>query len=170
MNVDWKEVDRFFDDNRALVSALVAVESGGDVFASRYEPHYSYLWDVVVDSPRRCEDVYRPNDFKGVAGVTSHHTEFVQQRTSWGPIQIMGAVAREYGYKGSFAALCGDLGIRYGIWHLLMLKRRLESKGLCRQGDLIAAYNGGWARRCADGEYVNQAYVNKVEAVLEAME
>lgn len=167
MGVDWGAVDAFVENNRGLIAALTAVESGGDVFASRFEPHYSYLWDVVADGPKRCDDVYRPNDFEGVAGVTSMHTEFTQQRTSWGPLQVMGAVAREYGYRGSFAALCGELGVRFGCWHLIALKRRLAAKGLNGVDDLIAAYNAGWARRDADsGEYLNQRYVDKVNAAL----
>lgn len=169
MNVNWAEVDRFLEDNRPFIRALIAVESGGDVFASRYEPHYAYLWDVVANAPKRCYGTYRPNGFLGVNGVTSNHTEFIQQRTSWGPIQIMGAVAREYGYKGSFPALCGELGVRYGVWHLLTLKRRLENKDFCQQSDLIAAYNAGWVRHSKDGRYVNQQYVDKVNAELKAV-
>ena len=169
MSVDWDRVDEFVEGNQRLIAALMQVECGGDVFASRFEPHYQYLWDVVSDKPKRCTGVCRPNDFFGISGVTSMHTEFNQQRTSWGPLQVMGAVAREYGYKGPFAALCGELGIKYGVWHLIALKRRLLAKGFEDDDDLIAAYNAGWARRDDSGRYLNQGYVDKVNAALLAV-
>lgn len=162
----WAKVEVFIEHNRPLISAITQVECGGDIFAARVENGYSYLWDVRMDKPRRCEGIYRPNDFLGIANTTSHQTEFIQQRTSWGPMQVMGAVAREYGFKGSFAALCGELGMKYGALHLMRLKKRLIKKGLDREDDLIAAYNAGWARRGEDGAYLNQRYVDKVNAVL----
>lgn len=161
------DVDGFIEDNLALIAAITQVESSGDVFAARFEPNYQYLMDVVSGKPTRCFSAYRPNGFPGVRGVTSAHTEFVQQRTSWGPMQVMGAVAREYGYMGSFAALCGPLGVHYGALHLMRLKARLVAKSAFRESDLIAAYNAGSARM-AGGEYVNQVYVDKVNAALVA--
>lgn len=165
----WAEVDAFIENNQPLISAISQVECGGDIFAARFENGYSYLWDVRANNARRCTGIYRPNDFLGIAGTTSHQTEFVQQRTSWGPMQVMGAVAREYGYKGSFPALCGELGMKCGALHLMRLKKRLLAKGLIREDDLIAAYNAGWARRGDDGKYLNQRYVNKVNAALTAV-
>jgi len=157
----------FYIENRPLVDAIIQVESGGDVYASRYEPHYQYLWDVRANAPFRARGRSLPPGFKSPRFVSSN-TEFVQQKHSWGPMQVMGAVAREYGFKGRLTELCGERGLHYGLTHLQALSRRLVRAGLESQDDLIAAYNGGWARRNeSSGAYLNQGYVDKVNAAIE---
>lgn len=84
-------------------------------------------------------------------------TERNGQQTSWGLMQVMGAVAREYGFTGWFPKLCDpSLGVHYGAQHL--------KKFYARYGnwhDTIASYNAGSPVKI-DGRYRNQAYVDRV--------
>jgi len=81
-------------------------------------------------------------------------------------MQIMGAVAREYGYRRHFPGLCSDVkaGVYYAVKHLSMLHVRFYS----RYGwpGVVAAYNAGSVRWDNTGEtvFVNQGYVDKVKA------
>ena len=69
----------------ALIMAIVSVESGGDPCATRYEPHYHYL--------------FKPETFAKLNRITEN-TEIIQQKTSWGLMQVMGGVARERKFIG----------------------------------------------------------------------
>lgn len=112
-----------------LVAALILQESGGNSRAIRHEPEYRWLWPgggPVTPPP----------------GV-SLATEVAQQRTSWGLMQVMGAVAREYGCREPFlTALIDDpaLGLRFGCLHLAVLFARFPGAG--REG-AVSAYNAG---------------------------
>ena len=64
------------------VYAFVMTESSGNEYAMRHEPHYRWLF-----------------------GQNHSPTERIGQMTSWGLMQVMGAVAREYGFSGHFPAL-----------------------------------------------------------------
>ncbi|WP_019865146.1 lysozyme family protein [Methylovulum miyakonense] len=82
-----------------------------------------------------------PRGFTGVPGVTTDSEEFEGQKTSWGPMQVMGAVAREYGFRGEFQDLCGVPGIIYGVRHFVNLHRQFSaSHGI---DGVISAYNAG---------------------------
>jgi hypothetical protein len=137
-----------------ILRAVVMVESGGDPWATRYEPHYRWLWDVRRNKPfRGTEDMFR-----GPIGVSAP-TEMTCQKTSWGLMQVMGAVARERGFDGRFLSeLCDvETGMRFGCLHLLGYYRR--------HGDweqAVISYNAGSPRRGADGQWVNQVYLNKL--------
>jgi soluble lytic murein transglycosylase-like protein len=122
-----------------LVSAIVQVESGGNQWAMRYEPHFEWITD---DRP------------KGVSAAT----EIEQQRTSWGLMQVMGATARDLGCDAPFlSVLCSpSVGLEYGCRYLA---RQLERYG--SEVEAVAAYNAGSVRRSGD-EFVNQSYVDKV--------
>ena len=88
-------------------------------------------------------------------------TEWWGQRMSWGPMQVMGAVARELGFRRPFGALCDAyIGLQWGCQHLLSLKTRFLS-GYGWEG-VVAAYNAGSPRRGDDGKWVNQDYVDTV--------
>lgn len=118
----------------ALVKAIVHTESSGNPWAYRYEPHYKYL-----------------------VGSNLRVTEQVGQQTSWGLMQVMGAVAREHGFTGWFPELCQPaLGLEYGCRHL---KRYADQYG--HWHDVIASYNAGSPRKVGE-QYVNQSYVDKV--------
>lgn len=150
-----------------LVQAIVQVESGGECCAIRYEPDYPYLWDVARRQPYRVRPVDRsldraPRDFPAPAGI-SRHTEWIGQQMSWGPMQVMGAVAREYGLQGFLAELCDPMtGLGYGCRHLANYRDRFVATDGWR--GVAAAYNAGSVRKTADERFENQPYVDKVAA------
>lgn len=128
-----------------LVEAIVIVESARDPWAVRYEPGWGYY----------C----KPDYFcKRVSPPCTLETERVMQATSWGLMQIMGAVARELGFKGALTQLVDPLlNLELGCRHFLRLKRAGYTVH-----DNIAAYNAGSARKMDSGKYINQSYVDKV--------
>jgi len=123
-----------------LVRGVISVESGWDTWATRYEKKYRWLWPGY-------------NQVVAPAGV-SHDTEVMQQMTSWGLMQVMGAVAREMGFRERFISrLCNPIvGVRYGCKYLEHMKEKRGWDG----EDLISAYNAG--RPTKD----NADYVRKV--------
>lgn len=149
----------------ALVRAIVVVESAGNRWAWRAEPAYRWLWDWAANRPfRRITLDERvgeraPDDFPHPPWC-SRHTEWWGQQCSWGPMQVMGAVARQHGYVGPFPRLCGPEGVRVGCRHLAILR---DEHGPDWR-DVAAAYNAGRPRRRQDGRYVNQDYVDRVAA------
>jgi hypothetical protein len=148
-----------------LLRAIVLVESGCDAYAWNPEPAYRYLWDVVHQLPfRALTDAERasevpPKDFPYLVGARD--AEWWGQQASWGPMQVMGGVARELGLTGHFPALCDiHLGIDFGARYLTSLRKRFQSTYGWR--GVVAAYNAGSPRFAGD-VFVNQAYVDKVK-------
>lgn len=120
-----------------IVTAVVQTESAFQPWSIRYEPGYSYLHPPDGD--------FTP-------------TERNAQKTSYGVMQVMGAVAREYGHRGWLTELCDPpVGLEYGCRHLAAYFKRYRN-----WSEAIAAYNAGSPRRTESGELVNQEYVNKV--------
>src|SRR5574337_628443 len=121
-----------------LVAAVVEVESSFDPYAIRYES--AYKWLVGRDEQ-----------------LTA--TERMQQMTSWGLMQVMGGVAREYGFTGFCSRLCiPSVGIYYGMLHLEKYHRRYPN-----WSETIASYNAGRPVTVpTNGKFVNQAYVDNV--------
>jgi hypothetical protein len=135
-----------FDLKYPLVMAICKVESNFDPWATRHEPHWKYHLTT--------------NKFAKELHI-SNQTEKVLQEISWGPMQVMGTVARELGYTDHLTKLCIlTNGIHYGCKKLNSLFEKYEYRN-----DVIAAYNAGSPRKSGD-LYVNQSYVDKV---LEAM-
>ncbi len=128
-----------------LVAAFCRVESSGQRYATRFEKNYRWLSDPQVHARE--------------LGL-SFDTEVVAQSHSYGLMQIMGATARSFGFKGYCVELCNvDDGLEYGcryLGHCIDRFRPLEHA--------IAAYNAGSPRDVApaDGVLDNQAYVDKV--------
>lgn len=151
----------------ALLSAIVEVESTRDPFAWKVEPPYRYLWNLRTGAPFRTltpaeiASERAPLDFPHL-DISSRDTEWWGQQASWGPMQVMGAVAREFGFRGHFPALCGPLGIDYGARYLAALTERLLARYTWE--GVVAAYNAGSPRRRADGQWENQEYVDRVRA------
>lgn len=153
----------------ALVEALVLVESDGNPFAWNPEPHYRYLWDVKRAKPfrpltaeERISEV-PPFDFPCLAGDKDQ--EFWAQQASWGLMQLMGAVARERGFKGPYLPeLCDvPLNLAIGCAHLQGLV--LWADGNLQQA--LGAYNagkGGWESEAG------QRYADKVLKQMRAIE
>jgi len=159
-----RELCALYDVPYRVVLALIEVESKGNPYAIRVEPAYPYLWDVKKKRPftipedHNRSSMVAPSTFHSLHG--SRNTEWVGQKTSWGPMQVMGAVAREYGFEGWFPELCGDPGVQLGIIHFSRLYRKYESQWGWQGA--AAAYNAGSAI-LVDGKFKNQQYVDKVE-------
>lgn len=158
-----------YDIPESIISAIVKVESNGNVFAHRVEPPYRYLVDVKTKKPFRkltsleSKSETAPKDFPHIYNLSSKNTEWLGQQASWGPMQIMGAVAREYGFKEYFPALCSFAdGLEYGCLHLSALRKRFLKKHGWE--GVVAAYNAGSPRYLENGDFVNQDYIDKVIA------
>ena len=135
------------DIDYKLIMAIAKVESNYNQWACRYEPKWSYFYDV--------------SGWAKLLGQTEA-TERMQQATSWGPLQVMGSVAREHNFRGYLSQLAvTNIGLRYGCLHLRKFLNRYA-----RLDDAISAYNQGSPRKDGDGLYVNQGYVDKVFAAM----
>ena len=130
----------------ALVLGIIETESNGNPHAARYEQNYRW---TLPQAPR--------------PGNCTQNTETVMQKTSWGLMQIMGAVAREHGFTGWLSALTGpEQNVIVGLIHLVKLhKRFFEKYGM---DGVVAAYNAGSPRFEEGGKFVNQKYVDLVKA------
>ena len=125
------------------VYAIIQKESSGISSAMRYEKNWKYL--------------ARPDFYADRLNITTD-TEIQLQKFSYGLMQIMGSVAREYGFADSLALLIDPFrSLEYGCRHLKNFRRRYP---LGR--DWIAAYNAGTPRKNPDGTYSNEEYVKKV--------
>lgn len=132
-----------------LAVAICGQESGFMPSVARYETNWSYLFEV--------------EKYSKLLGIT-FQTEFQLQKFSWGPMQIMGSVARELGYEGHITELIiPKYGIYYGCSKLRSLSSRYSD-----QLDVIAAYNGGNASK-VNGAYRNRQYVESVKKRLEKL-
>lgn len=127
-----------------LVASIAEVESNSNPWSTRYEPHFNYL--------------YKPEEFS-IRGIPTVETEKQMQKMSWGLMQVMGATAREMGFKGRFLAeLCDpSLSLEYGCRYLKRQYGRYND-----WNHAIAAYNAGSARKREDGTFFNQRYVDLV--------
>ncbi|MFH1136566.1 MAG: transglycosylase SLT domain-containing protein [Pseudomonadota bacterium] len=144
--VDWRPSARSAAASRgldpALVEALALTESAGEVFAVRYEPSYQWLFQPARFRPRN----------------STLETEVVFQKTSWGLMQIMGAVAREHGFRGWLPELCQpEINLEYACRRLEFLLERFGG-----EAEAVSAYNQGSPRRGPDGSFLNQGYVDRV--------
>lgn len=148
-----------------LVLAIIQVESAGDPEATRFEPHYRWLWDVAGNAPFRLSAAEAkakqpPRSFPAHRGTTPA-TEFIQQQTSFGLMQVMGAVARELGMARPLVALCETTtGIEYGCRQLRRLADRFYERDGYGWAGVVRAYNTGHPRCSKAGD----AYLEKVQA------
>jgi len=127
----------------AIAWGVCGRESGFDIGATRYEAGYRWLVRDRRLKPANCSDA----------------TEIMMQKTSWGLMQVMGAVLREQGFEGWLNQISCDPAaqVEYGCRHLAKAIRRW---GSVEAG--LAAYNAGSPRRTATGRFVNQHYVDDV--------
>lgn len=127
----------------SLLAAICAKESSFNPWAWNPEPAYRYLWDNARRAPFRAlttaERVSEtpPADFTAAAGDKDQ--EWWGQQASWGLAQVMGAVAREHGFKGGyFPELCDpEVGLEYACRLLAKLLARYELP------EALSAYNAG---------------------------
>ncbi len=128
-----------------LVASIVMVESEGVPEVTRYEPNWRHFKDAEKHS--------------FTSGITEE-TEKIHQATSWGIMQVMGAVARELKFDGSLPELIDiDKGLYVGCAKLRQLLNKHGSENI---KDAIAAYNAGSPQKNQNGSYINQGYVDKV--------
>ena len=146
LKLNWQLITMIADKyeiDPCLIGAIIWVESKNVSNACRYEKHYKWLVDVELYAK---------------INKQSKATEEIQQKTSFGVMQVMGANARESGMQDHLVKLCKpNIGITFGCRYL----RRLFDKHKNIK-DVIASYNAGSPRRNIDGDYVNQEYVDKV--------
>lgn len=156
-----------FDLPAALISAVIAVESAGDTWAMRHEPHYRWCWDPIERQPytlrrAQADSASAPDDFPHYR-YSSRHTEYMAQRTSWGLMQVMGAVARERGLSQPLPTLCRPgRGIEYGCRHLACLRdRHFAAAGWA---GVLDAYNDGSRRIERAHDYPHKVAAVSAEA------
>ncbi|RJX18978.1 MAG: lytic transglycosylase domain-containing protein [Desulforudis sp.] len=138
-----------YDLDPFLVGAMVLTESGGDPWAARYEPAWRGIVQTKGLKPSTCSD----------------ETEQRLQMTSFGLMQVMGAVAREHKFQGWLTRVCDpEAGLDLGCRHL---RQKIDRFGSIDAG--IAAYNQGNDRRGPDGRFANQPYVDKVKGRMQAL-
>ena len=134
-----------------FLACLVMLESGGNSNVIRYEPQFRYTFSV--------------NELAGVLLNCSQPTMEVMQKTSWGLMQVMGAVAYELGLgaekelkdKWPTALLAPSVGMDYGCRHL---KNKMNKYGDAPH-TLYASYNGGSPQFTSGGMFINQRAVDR---------
>ena len=104
----------------AMVCAVIEQESSWNTFAMRYEPAFFEHY------------------IKQMSGLSA--TEAIARATSYGLMQVMGEVAREFGFTGQFLSqLCDpDTGIDVGC---RKLQKCFATHGADESG--LLCYNGG---------------------------
>lgn len=126
-----------------LAIAICEQESGYVSSRVRYEKNWKYL----INTAKHAQAL----------GI-SIETEIQLQMFSWGPMQVMGSVARELGYLGHLTELIiPQFGVSYGCKKLKQLSKKYLSLD-----DLIASYNAG-SPVIIEGKYKNQRYVTEVK-------
>ena len=131
-----------------FLMALVETESSGEPYASKYEPHYPYL--------------EQPSEFAARLGIT-RLTEETLQRTSFGLCQVMGGVAREWGFQDHLMKLViPEICFEIACKHILKKMKRYGSDPCT----LYAAYNRGSIRKNPDGTFSNQKHVDRFYTIL----
>lgn len=154
-HLPWEKIystSELFNLDPFLVASIITVESAGNPYAIRYEPHYKWVLQPVTAYAEK-------------AGV-SYETELISQKTSWGIMQVMGAVCRENGYLGPLPKLTDpEEGMTQGCTVLKKLFERYDTTQ-----DVVSAYNAGSVRRTEGGFYGNQRYVDKVYRYLRELE
>jgi hypothetical protein len=126
---------------------MCKVESSLNPWAVRFEPGYKWF--------------YEPVKFAEWSRI-SVDTERALQAMSYGLMQVMGAVCREYGYRGDLIRIASDAeqSLTFACKHLRKLTMRFG------EVECIPAYNAGSPRKTPGGLWVNQGYVDKVHAEL----
>ncbi len=122
-----------------LVLAMIFQESAGDRWAYRYESSYSYFYNFKAK--RALHANWKSEEANREFALTElGATEFHAQSASWGLLQPMGAVAREYGFGGPMPELCDpELNIRLGTKYLWQYGFK---SGKLSTTQALARYNG----------------------------
>jgi len=153
MRLPWQLIEEVSDQENVpknLLAAIVQTESSNNKWAVRFEPHYKWLYKTKENAKDN--------------GITET-TETVFQMTSFGLCQLMGAVCRELGLKGPIFQLFDE---KTNLEYCAKLLKRLATKYKERD-DILAAYNAGSPIKGLNGVYTNQAYVDKANLYLSAI-
>lgn len=151
-----------------VVLALVMVESGQNPWAWNPEPKYRYLWNVKTKAPFRAITAaegaaeFPPVDFPTIGG--DRDQEWWGQQASWGLMQVMGAVARERGFKGIYLPELVNPAVNLAIGCAHLASLVAWAKGDVPQA--LAAFNGGkggnGARPFRNAEYSEKVMKTKL--------
>jgi soluble lytic murein transglycosylase-like protein len=126
-----------------LVAAVIKQESAFDTLAARYESHYRWLYQPNSVKPPNC----------------SYATEVVLQKISFGLMQVMGAVLREWGLRGWLTqAFHPAINLDYGCRYLAYLIQKHEDVEFG-----LSAYNSGSPTNALD--YANKVLSHKPHIV-----
>lgn len=131
-----------------LLLALCWQESSGNHWAIRYEPGYEYF--VQVDKKRPLHDVAQSAQGNRIRALQIlGATEFHAQSTSYGLLQLMGATARDVGFKGKYLTeLCDpEINIAYGsmfLWDYCFKQGKNSTE------HALLRYNGGGNKNYPD--------------------
>ncbi len=125
-----------------LVAAVVTQESAGWPDAFRPEPGWKWYWDVKYNKAFRklyqseVGALHAPEDFHSLMGTSDQ--EWLLQRSSFGLMQIMGAVARELGFRAPYLSALFDPieNLQWGCMKLGQLTSLYA-------GGAVSAYNAG---------------------------
>lgn len=113
---------------RELLRAMVQQESTFQPYRNRFEQDF---YDTYVKG--------RKLDY--VPPLCLPITEALGRATSWGLLQVMGATARQFGFRGWFPELCiPEVGLEWGCRYLADLRRKFGGEGW---PVVVRAYNGG---------------------------
>lgn len=125
------------------VAAIVQKESAAVKDRVRYEKNWKYWHNIPIHARR--------------IGITEE-SERQMQMFSWGIMQVMGSVARQWGFSEGLQNLSDwEKNLEYGCKHLANMKKRFPTGR-----DWISAYNAGSPRKKPDDSYENQEYVTSV--------
>ncbi len=164
MSVDRLLLERVAHDagiDPVLVQAVVLQESGGNPFAYRPEPRFRYFVDAKTGRPFRAvspdelASKVAPPDFPTLAGTREQ--EWWGQQASWGLCQLMGALAREQGFRGPYLPeLCDpETNLTLGC-------RVLAGALAWAHGDIIRALGSYNAGRGGAQSEAGQTYAKQV--------
>lgn len=158
----WHEIEeqaQAYKLDPFLVAAVVMVESSGDEWTSRFEKK-QYLEAIGILPDVKIKPI-TPKAYAKRLGI-SEDTEIAHQFTSWGPMHVMGYVARELGHIDHLPALSiASFGLGIGCKKLSILFRK---HGAANVKAVLSAYNRGTPKYTKEGKFVNQDYVDKVTA------
>jgi len=130
-----------------LVAAMVRQESTFNRFTNRFEKDFykTYIEGKSLDFlPRGSLEI----------------TESLGRATSWGLLQVMGATARQYGFRGWFPELCeAAVGLEFGCRYLADLRRQYGSEGW---PVVVRAYNAGPGGRHNEANHYPHDVLEKI--------
>jgi hypothetical protein len=118
--------------NPKLITAIIAQESSNNCWAIRYEPLFQSKY-LKGKSKEKLGGFFPPN--------VENSQELFLRACSFGLMQIMGQVARERGFEGTWLTelLDPEVNLYYGCLHFDRLLRKTDGNVT----DALLAWNGG---------------------------